>query len=87
MPDFTNSKLLAVGKVQKNLYILKFVPNEYLNVARGDADMQLWHCRFGHVGMDNMSKVVKNKMVHGMICNDKAEIRSVCEPCIMGKQH
>ena len=78
-----NSKLLAIGELQEKLYILKVIPNEHLNIAREDVDMQLWHCLFGHLGMDNMSKLAKSKMVDGMSCNDKAERKSVCEPCIM----
>ena len=82
-----NSKLLAVGEMQGKLYILKTVPDEHLNIAKDNTDMQLWHCRFGHLGMDNVSKLVKSKMVKGMDCNVKAERKSVCEPCVMGKQH
>ena len=74
-------------KLQGKLYILKTVPDEHLNIAKDNTDMQLWHCRFGHLGMDNVSKLVKSKMVEGMDCNVKAERKSVCEPCVMGKQH
>ncbi len=73
--------------MQGKLYILKVVPDEQVNIARENTDMQLWHCRFGHLGMDNVSKLVKSKMVEGMDCNEKAERKSVCEPCVMGKQH
>ena len=82
-----NSKLLAVGEMQGKLYILKVIPDEHINIARDNNDLQLWHCRFGHLGMDNVSKLVKSKMVEGMVCNEKAERNSVCEPCVMGKQH
>ena len=40
-----NSKLLAVGEVQGKLYTMKVVPDEHLNIARDNTDVQLWHCR------------------------------------------
>ena len=82
-----NSRLLAVGQMQGKLYILKVVPDERVNIARENIDMQWWHCRFGHLGMDNVSKLVISKLVEEMDCNEKAERKSVCEPCVMGKQH
>ena len=49
--------------------------------------MLICSCGTGHLGMDNMSKLAKSKMVDGVSCNDKAERKFVCEPCIMEKQH
>ena len=64
-----NLKSLAVGEMEGKLYILKTVPDEHLNIAKDNNDMQFWHCRFGHLGgMDNVSKLVKSKMVEGMDC-------------------
>ena len=83
-----NSKLLAIGEMQGKLYILKIIPSEEnVNIARENSGMQLWHCRFGHLGMDGVTKLIKGKMVEGMNCGTKDERNSVCEACIMGKQH
>ena len=49
--------------------------------------MQLWHNRFGHLGHDNVSKLIKGKMVERMYCDVQVKPKSVCEPCIMRKQH
>ena len=45
-----DSKILAMGEIQRKLYTLKFV-KEHVNIAkqRPDADKYLWHCRFGHL--------------------------------------
>ena len=73
--------------MQEKLYILQVVLHEHLNIAREHVDIQLWHSWFGHLGMENVPKLVKGKMVDGMNCNQKAERNTICEPCIMGRQH
>ena len=82
-----NSKLLAIGEMCGKLYILKVVPEEHVHVARKEADMYLWHCRFGHLGMDNISKLINGNMVVGLNSSRDGEVSSTCESCIMGKQH
>lgn len=82
-----NGKLLAVGEMQGKLYMLKIVSDEHINIAKDEIDIHLWHNRFGHLGMDNVEKLMKDKMVEGMKCSTKVGRKSVCEPCIMGKQH
>ena len=83
-----NSKSLGTGEMQ-GLYILKVVPTciEHMNIAKENTDMGLWHNRFGHLGYDNVSKLIKGKMVEGMNCDVQVKPKTVCEPCIMGKQH
>ncbi len=68
--------------------MLKVIPGkEYINVAKEEPDIHLWHCRFGHLGMENMSKLINGKMVAGI--NDARDngTNSACESCVMGKQH
>ena len=69
------------------LYVLKMlIPDEQVNVAERSSSLQLWHYRLGHLGMDNVNKMMNEQMVDGMnSVND--EKSSVCEACIMGKQH
>ena len=71
-----------VGK----LYVLKVVPDEHVNIVMDESSLKLWHYRFGHLGMDNIMKVVNNKMVEGMD-NVTDQTSVVCEACVMGKQH
>ena len=82
-----NSKLLAVGELQGKLYILKIVEH-YMNVAKEqsfDSDLNLWHCRLGHLGIYNVMKLVENDMVDG-IGNVTGE-NQFCEACMMTKKH
>ena len=63
-----NSKLLAIDEMQGKLYILKIIPDEQVNIAREDSSVQLWYCHFCHLGIDNVTKLIKGKMVEGMNC-------------------
>ena len=74
-----NSKLLGIGEMQGMLYALKVVPIEHMNIAKENTDMELWHTRFGHLGYDNVSKLIKGKMVEGMNCDVQVKPKTVCE--------
>ena len=80
-------RYLGTGEMQGKLYILKVVPIEHMNIAKENTDMQLWHNRFGHLGHDNVSKLIKGKMVEGMNCDVQVKPKTVCEPCIMGESN
>ena len=83
-----NSKLLATGKIHEKLYMLMIIPDvEYINVAKEKPNKNLWHCRFGHLGIDSISKLIDENMAEGMNCSDHDKEPSLCESCIMGKQH
>ena len=82
-----NGKLLAKGEICGKLFVLKTIGDEQVNVAKKTSQGELWHCRFGHLGYDNISKLAKGNMVKGMNNFQEDEIKSVCESCIMGKQH
>ena len=49
------------------LYTLK-IAKEHVNIAKQqpETDQYLWHCRFGHLGMNNMNKLIEENMVNGM---------------------
>lgn len=82
-----NSKLLANGEMRGKLYLLKMlIPDEQVNVAERRSSLQSWHYRLGHLGMDNVNKMMNEQMVTG-INSVSDEKSSVCEACIMGKQH
>ena len=51
---------------------------------------ELWHRRYGHLGYDNLSKLVKLDMVTGISVASAAFVernKEPCEPCIMAKHH
>ncbi len=82
-----NSKVLAVGKMQEKLYVLKIVADEHVHIAKEDSNLELWHYRFGHLGMHNVNKLMNDDMVKGMDSVNDGGKDSVCEGCVMGKQH
>jgi hypothetical protein len=57
-----------------------------VNVASEESDLYLWHCRYGHLEMDNVVKLANGDMVKGMD-NVAGENNCFCEACVMGKQH
>ena len=84
-----NEKLLAVGEMRGKLYMLNTIREEHVSVAEVNSNLYLWHCRMGHLGMNDVKKLVKEEMVNGIrktdITSNNAD--SLCESCIMGKQH
>ena len=51
-------------------------------------DPELWHRRFGHLGYENLAKLVANEMVTGVKVSAeafRARSETVCEPCVLGK--
>ena len=83
-----NSKILAMGEIEGKLYILKTV-REHVNVAKEqpDTDRYLWHCRFGHLGMDNVNKRIEGNMASRMDGVSNTSKNNFCEACAKGKQH
>ena len=82
-----NSKLLAVGVIRGKLYVLKIMEDQ-VNIASEEleSDLFLWHCRLGHLGMDNVIKLANGNMVKG-IGHVSSDSKPFCEGCVMGKQH
>ena len=83
-----NSKILAMGEIQGKLYTLKIV-EEHVKVAKQqlNTDRYLWHCRLGHLGMNNVNKLIDENMVSGMNGVSDAKENQFCEACTKGKQH
>ena len=82
-----NSKLLAVGVIRGKLYVLKILEDQ-VNIASEEleSDLFLWHCRLGHLGMDNVITIANGNMVKG-IGHLSSESKPFCEGCVMEKQH
>ena len=62
-----NSKILAVGETCGNLYgetcgnlyVLKVIhKKDDVNIAKEESNLNLWHCRFGYLRMENISKLI-----------------------------
>ena len=69
------------------MYVLKIVADEHVHIAKEDSNLELWHYRFGHLGMHNVNKLMNDDMVKGMDSVNDGGKDSVCEGCVMGKQH
>ena len=46
----------------------------------------LWHCRYGHVGEQNLKDLANGKLVESFDYNSSRNL-GFCERCIGGKQH
>jgi GAG-pre-integrase domain len=49
---------------------------------------ELWHRRVGHLGYDNLHRLVKDKLAAGLHVKDSAfkdHSKSVCAPCVQSK--
>lgn len=55
--------------------------------GRVNRELELWHLRFGHLGNDNLLKLVKRNMVDGLKVDHPKDgrVKILCEPCIRGK--
>lgn len=87
----TNRKLITVAKKVGNLYHIPNVkPQDYICAAIADSECNAskehpWHRRYGHLGSQNLERLVKEELVHGFdYCTSKSI--SFCEPCLKGKQ-
>lgn len=50
-------------------------------------DLQLWHRRLGHIGVDRLNQLVKSDMVRGLEVKGSNIPDPFCESCIAGKHH
>ena len=72
------------------LYVVRTVPPDRANVAAVSPAAKLWHRRLGHLGYNNVSKLVSKDMVTGIDvppADLTSAIGEVCDPCVQGKQH
>ena len=52
----------------------------------GDTKQEIWHRRFGHLGMKNLQKLATDQLVNGLDYDVTKDIK-FCEPCVDGKHH
>ena len=83
------SKLIASGRREGSLYYLDHGDPVHQACSASDRDSSnetKWHRRFGHLGIQGMQALAKNKMVSGLDLDRKQE-SSFCESCVKGKSH
>ena len=85
----SKSKLIATGHREGSLYYLDHGGPIHQVCSASDRNSSketLWHRRFGHLGVQGMQALAKNKMVSGMDLDWKQE-SCFCESCVKGKSH
>jgi transposase InsO family protein len=83
-------KLIAAATKVGNLYYLDCCVDhqQVHSVEKGshEAKENVWHRRFGHLGVCNLEKLAKDKLVDGFDYDVSKEF-SFCESCVEGKHH
>ena len=85
----TSGKFVATGRKVGGLYLLNTSSILHgaatTKQASNTSQLELWHRRFGHLGINNIKRLIKEDMVVGMNCDTAGDV-GVCEPCAEGKQ-
>ena len=83
-----NHKIVAKAAKVGSLYQLDHKPNhERVNVAKQpETKEDLWHKRYGHLGMSSLQKLANKNLVDGFDFNLSQDL-TFCEACPQGKQH
>ena len=94
------SKIIMTANKKGNLFYLNLSQmtepsikgdgdNEIVNLNKADdkiSQEDIWHQRYGHLGIDNLKKLAKEKLVDGFNFSNICGIR-FCEDCLYGKIH
>ena len=82
-----SNKLIAVAKKTGSLYYLNCLTCiEKVNVVDQKTKEMIWHRRFGHLGMQNLQKLVRSKLVRRFDF-DASKKLDFCEAYVEGKHH
>lgn len=80
-------KLVAVATKAGSLYYLNCSScNEQAAVVNRKSKEEIWHRRFGHLGLQNLQRLAREKLVNGYDF-DVSKTLDFCESCIEGKHH
>ena len=81
--------IMGSGKKDGKLFILDSKPMSKsfheANSAVDEKSLELWHQRFGHLGVKNLKLLHDQKLVDGMKLNNSEDMK-FCEGCVKGKQ-
>jgi len=87
----SDGEVLGRAQLDGKLYKLQTVPSRQdftaMTAFKSPAlEAQLWHERFGHLGMQSLQQLASEGMVTGLPKN-LSNLGDVCTGCMMGKQH
>lgn len=81
-------QIVAVSQKTYGLFTFKTQRPATALVAKQIESAELWHRRFGHLGYENLAKMVQNEMVEGVNLTAesfKEGTHEVCGPCVKAK--
>ena len=88
-----NNKLLAVAKKVSELWLVdckKNLSDEAVYTTAVEPTKptknKIWHSRYGHLGANNLRKLVDGNLVEGLDYK-KCEDNEFCKACVEGKHH
>ena len=79
-------KVVAIGRREGSPYYFDHGGPTHQGSDQKESKSSIWHCRFGHLGMQGLQELVKGKMVTGLDISSKSEL-TFCESCVQGKSH
>jgi len=79
-------KLIAKAIKSCSLYHLEYRVVEKANITCPLANEDIWHGRFGHLGLRNLKKLAIKELVRGFKFDTSQEL-TFCESCTHSKQH
>ncbi|KAF7770864.1 hypothetical protein Agabi119p4_6838 [Agaricus bisporus var. burnettii] len=56
-----------------------------IQTKRKAVPFEIWHRRLGHVGVEVLKRMTRDKLVDGLNVEGDAEMKGMCEDCIYGK--
>ena len=81
-------KTFKIGSKSGKLYKLDISQDETCSLSKANPNtIGLWHLRFGHLGYDNVNKLISKSMVEGIDINPNEQFDQNCDGCAIGKQH
>ena len=83
----TGGRVVAIASRVGSLYYLDRKVAECASVAEQSlrSKAALWHQRYGHLNMQSLQKLLRNKLVEGLD-GDNLNGLNFCETCVKGKQ-
>ncbi len=85
-----NQKLIATATKEGSLYYVNCGESEHVCAEKAnvhkESKEQVWHRRYGHLGMQNLKKMCSESLVDGFDFDVSKDI-DFCESCVAGKHH
>ena len=81
--------LIVVGNEYGDLYYLQCKYDYHINTVMKPnvkTKENVWHGRYGHLGIDNLRLLAKKNLVDGFDFDVTKDL-NFCEPCVKGKTH